>query len=152
MDTPQTLKIAGELLTGLAKNAAYPEESRLDITLEPRDLQEAVGKLAAARWGYLATITGLDQLAAGQLEILYHFCAGAAILTLRISVPRSPIPTIDSICSVFPYASIYERELGEMLGVIVTHTPNTARLFLADGWPNDVYPLRKDAVLEIRQE
>jgi ech hydrogenase subunit E len=36
----------------------------------------------------------------------------------------------------------------EMFGVVVEGTPNTNRLFLPDDWPDGVYPLRKDAVLE----
>ena len=36
----------------------------------------------------------------------------------------------------------------EMFGVVVDGTPNPSRLFLPDDWPDGVYPLRKDAVLE----
>jgi Ni,Fe-hydrogenase III component G len=31
-----------------------------------------------------------------------------------------------------------------MFGNTVAGTPNTARLFLPDEWPDGVYPLRKD--------
>jgi Ni,Fe-hydrogenase III component G len=82
-----------------------------------------------------------------RLEVLYHFCEGKAIATLRIRLPRSAA-RIDSVCEVIPSASFFERELSEMLGIEVIGAPNSARLFLPDDWPEGVYPLRKDAPLK----
>lgn len=145
MDTQEALKSAETLLTGYT--STRPEEKRLDVTLAPENLSAVVSNLVTTRWGYLIAITGLDQLTLDQLELLYHFGAGAAVLTLRISLPRTPIPSVDSICPIIPYANVYERELGEMFGVEFRNSPNTDRLFLPDDWCSDVYPLRKDAVL-----
>jgi Ni,Fe-hydrogenase III component G len=112
---------------------------------------------------YLSAITGLDNLKpvtpAAQhpgesgntdsilqdntLEILYHFCCHAAIVTLRVKVPRLS-PSIPSICSAIPSATLYERELMELFGLEIVGTPNTDRLVLSDDWPKGVYPLRKD--------
>jgi Ni,Fe-hydrogenase III component G len=36
-----------------------------------------------------------------------------------------------------------------MLGLTVTGTPDPSRLFLPDDWPDGVYPLRKDFVVEV---
>ncbi len=148
METDAMLKTAARLLQRWAQATATPEPERLDVTLDAADLVPAVAALQQARWGYLAAITGVDLgPEAGEIELLYHFCAGAAVVTLRVRTPRNQA-FVPSICDSVPSASFYERELMEMLGVTVANTPNTDRLFLPDDWPQGVYPLRKDFRLE----
>ncbi len=94
-------------------------------------------------WGYLASIIGVDLgVEAGQFEVLYVFCAGAAVLTLAVKIPRATA-VIPSVCGIIPSASFFERELSEMFGITIT-TPNPDRLFLPEEWPHNAYPLRKD--------
>ncbi len=78
----------------------------------------------------------------GSVEILYHFCNKAAVVTLRVSA-RYSFPVINSICDIIPSATLYERELSEMFGVKVVGTPNKEHLLLPDDWPDGVFPLRK---------
>ena len=119
-------------------------------SIEPGSLKPAVKALLKAHWGYFAALTGLDQpptgegetAVEGRVELLYHFCNGAAVLTLRMSVPYSDAK-IDSICDILPSATLYERELIEMFGVECVDTPSTEKLLLSDDWPDGVYPLRK---------
>lgn len=137
-------KEAWTLLAPIARAHDAPAAHRLDVTLEPEDLPTALQALIDAQWGYLATITGVDLgPEAGVIEVLYHVCARADVLWLRVHTPReaAEVPTI---CGVIPSASFYERELSEMLGVTVRGTPDPRLLFLPDEWPADVYPLRKD--------
>jgi NADH-quinone oxidoreductase subunit D len=146
MNTETALNTAGELLASWIKESTNPEPHRLDVGISPDHLLAAAKALAESRWGYLSAITGLDLGAqngeGGELEALYHFCAGRAVLTLRVKLPylKTIVP---SICEFFPYASLYERELMEMFGIWVSNTPNSDRLFLPDDWPVGVYPLRK---------
>ncbi|MBC6936313.1 MAG: NADH-quinone oxidoreductase subunit C [Chloroflexi bacterium] len=141
----ERLAAARDILAAWVNDFQEPEPERLDAGIAPADLMAAVRALQTAHWGYLAAITGLDLGAeAGQLEVLYHFCSGAAVMTLRVPIPRQE-SSVPSICEIIPSASVFERELAEMLGVTVIGTPNTDRLFLADDWPLDSYPLRKDA-------
>ncbi|MHB9034451.1 MAG: NADH-quinone oxidoreductase subunit C [Anaerolineae bacterium] len=152
MINTEHLKSAEALLAPWAKTAVYPTPDRLDITLDAADLVAAVQALHQAHAGYLSAITGLDHPApaasepgtpeAGNYEVLYHFCQGAAIITLRVSVPYEAA-TVPTVCGVIPSATLYERELSELLGIVVEGTPNTSRLLLADDWPEGVYPLRK---------
>jgi Ni,Fe-hydrogenase III component G len=138
------LQQAGSLLARWAGDTRTPEPNRLDISIEALDLPASVAALSEGRWGYLAAITGLDLgVDAGIVEVLYHFCAGAAVLTLRVRTPRAA-PAVPSICRIIASAGFFERELSEMLGVTVVDTPDPDRLFLPDDWPADVYPLRKD--------
>jgi len=144
MDHHSTLQIASVLLAPWAEGTQTPEPNRLDIAIAPSDLAMAVAALCGPRWGYLTAITGLDLGAeAGAIEVLYHFCAGAAVVTLRVRTPRMS-PSVPSICPIIPSASFFERELSEMFGVVVVGTPNPDRLYLPDDWPAGVYPLRKD--------
>jgi Ni,Fe-hydrogenase III component G len=76
------------------------------------------------------------------VELLYHFCNGAAIITMRMKLPYANA-AIDSICEVIPSATLYEREASELLGVDFIGTPSTEHLLLPDEWPVNVYPLRK---------
>ena len=118
------------------------------VFIQPDNLPNAIQVLMDANWGYLITITGLDLgTEAGDMEVLYHFAAGAAVVTLCVRVGKETA-VIPSICSIIPSASFFERELSEMLGITVQNTPNTDRLFLPDNWPTGVYPLRKEFAAE----
>lgn len=169
MDVESALRTAESLLAPWAKQMARPEPHRLDVTVAVSDLLRAVRALTDVRWGYLSAITGLDHpgasaepseeqreppeaaagmaLAAGEIEVLYHFCAGAAVATVRVRVPRDTA-SVPSICAIIPSAGFFERELSEMLGVAVVGTPDPSHLFLPDDWPDGVYPLRKDFVAQ----
>lgn len=135
---------AAELVAPWAQSKETPEKYRVDFEVSARDLPLAARALQSGRWGYLSAITGLDLgPEIGKMEALYQFCNGPAIVTLRVATEREA-PTVPSICESYPSASLYERELIEMLGFIVENTPNPDRLFLPEDWPDGVYPLRKD--------
>jgi ech hydrogenase subunit E len=152
MNTETLLRRAETLLAPWAQTSQTPEPDRLDVCIAQASLLPAVEALQQARWGYLSAITGLDHgPEAGELEALYHFCAGAAVVTLRISMPRKTA-SVPSISSLIPSAGVYERELMEMFGVTVDDLPHPERLFLPDEWPQEVHPLRKDFELEGVQE
>jgi NADH:ubiquinone oxidoreductase subunit C len=122
-----------------------PEPNRIDILLtSAADLVPFVAALRVQRLGYLSTITGLDPgLEAGQLELLYHFCPGSAVITLRLKVPRdgAHVPTVTQI---IPSAESAEREVREMFGITFDDLRNPEPLYLPDDWPAGLYPLRKD--------
>jgi len=145
--TEAALQTAVSLLEQWAETAVYPEENRLDLLVERDELVTAVSLLVDEQWVHLATITGLDHTAPPDgeplLEALYHFCEGAAVLTLRVAVPHDDA-VVPTICPLIPAATVYERELSEMLGITVTDTPNPDLLYLPDDWQRDTYPLRKD--------
>jgi Ni,Fe-hydrogenase III component G len=147
MTPEETLTLATELAEfgGWVEETSRPEPNRLDFRLKSAsELVPMVAGLRVKRLGFLSAITGLDPgPETGQLEILYHFCAGAAVITLRVRVPREG-GAVPSLGQIIPSAEAYERELSEMFGVTVTgaHTPD--HLYLPDDWPAGVYPLRKD--------
>jgi Ni,Fe-hydrogenase III component G len=141
----QSLAEAQTLLAPWAKEKTTPEVNRLDVVVDAADLFAAVRMLHEREWGYLAAITGLDSLATNEIQVLYHICSGANIVTLRVRVPRTNA-SAPSVCEIIPSASAYERELREMFGVEVVGTPDASRLLVPDDLPEGVYPLRKDWV------
>ncbi|MCC7203682.1 MAG: NADH-quinone oxidoreductase subunit C [Phycisphaeraceae bacterium] len=53
-------------------------------------------------------------------------------------------PRVDSISGVVPAANWAEREMHDLVGLEVVGHPYPKRLVVPDGWPQGVYPLRKD--------
>ena len=158
LKTPEEmLQSAKEILQMWILSENTPENNRLDVVIKPADIKACVRALIQARWGYLSAITALDHPEyataegstekvilpdKGNVELLYHFCSGPAITTLRVMLPYEKA-SIDSICGVIPSATLYEREAIELLGVEFIGTPSTEHLLLPDQWPANVYPLRK---------
>ena len=140
------LHTAMALLEPRALKITEPAAHRADAYLDAGRLLPAVESLRKARWGFLTAITGLDDVKAGEIEVLYHFVNGSANVNLRVRIPRDNA-SIPSICSICPGATFFERELSEMFGILVMGTPNPDRLFLPDQWPTDAPPLRKDFVM-----
>ena len=152
MESVSALEQGKDLLSTWVLQQAVPETHRLDVWVSPENLKLCVSALMDNQWGYLMGITGMDNAAQvnengietqeGMIEGIYHFANGAAILSIRVKVPYSAAQ-IPSICDIIPSATIYEREFIELLGVDLVDTPDTTHLVLPDGWPEDVYPLRK---------
>lgn len=145
MDREEIFNTARLLTEELSEKIETPAPDRLDIWLKRReDLMTAVAGLRVKRLGYLACITGLDPgVEIDHLEVLYHFCPDAAIINLRVMVPKAD-PSITSLSSIIPSAEPFERELREMFGIEVVGLKNPDYLYLPDNWDSEIYPLRKD--------
>lgn len=144
----QLLQNLETTLAPYSERFEWRNDTQLYAFVPSGKLLDAVRTLMDSGWKYLSAITGVDCPAAegaeteGEIELLYHFCQGAFIFTLRVRAPYSN-PVVPSVCGLIPYATLYERELIEMFGVVLEGTPSTDRLFLSDDWPDGVYPLRK---------
>jgi Ni,Fe-hydrogenase III component G len=146
IDTEKTLNTASQLLEQWMwmTEVTRPEPNRLDARLKTSDdLIPVVAGLRVIRLGYLSAITGLDHGEETDLEVLYHFCTGEAVITLRLNVPRQD-GCLPSLCEIIPSAEAFERELQEMFGIRIEGLRNPSRLYLPDDWPADVFPLRKE--------
>lgn len=145
--TASTLALAKKIATAMfwSLETEEPEINRLDIKQVPvQELVNIVTVLRVQRLGYLAAITGLDPgRETDLLEVLYHFCAGKAVITLRVPVPRSA-PVVPTLSAIIPVAEGFERELQEMFGITISGLSCPEHLYLPDEWPDAVYPLRKD--------
>ena len=91
----------------------------------------------------LDTITGVDWMAEGQMEVVYDYFhpAKALRVVVRTRIPRDN-PEIDTIYKVFPGANWHERETHDFFGIKFLGHPNLTPFLL----PEDAtyHPLRKD--------
>jgi len=146
-ETAEALALAKEITASWfwSVKTEEPEPDRLDVKLASADdLVPIVTAMRVKRLGYLSAITCLDLgPESEQLELLYHFCAGSAVITLRVSLARAA-PAVATLSQIIPSAEVFERELSEMFGVTVRGLPSPEHLYLPDEWPEDTYPLRKD--------
>lgn len=83
-----------------------------------------------------------------ELELVYHALSYTRKETLVGKARVSCLaPIIESVCSVYPMANWFEREVLDLFGVEFTNHPNPVRMMRRDDQPG--YPLRKD--YELRQ-
>ena len=145
--TEKALSTATELVENWVwkTRTERPEPNRLDVYIRSsEDLIPMTVGLRVQRLGYLAAITGLDLgPEAGECELLYHYCTAAAIVTLRLQVPRDDA-IVPSLCSIIPSAEVFEREVAEMFGITFHGMKNPDHLYLPENWPEKTYPLLKD--------
>jgi NADH-quinone oxidoreductase subunit C len=94
-------------------------------------------------FSHLSAITGLE--AEDGIELLYHLSSSRTILTLRVKIPFNDA-TAPTIMDIIPGATLYEREVYELLGVKFEGHKNLERLILPDSWPENKYPLRKKSM------
>lgn len=88
---------------------------------------------------HLSTITGQDR--GTELELLYHFWHHQGI-TLQVALPRED-PRVGTLTETIPGADFYEREVGEMLGVVFEGHPGPEHLLLPEDWESGP-PLLKE--------
>lgn len=114
----------------------------LDATVAAERVADAAAELQ--REGFaIDTITGVDWLAAGSMEVVYDFfyptSALRAVIRTRVSRDNPELP---SISSIFPGANWHERETHDFFGIRFIGHPNLTPFLL----PEDAtyHPLRKD--------
>ena len=100
---------------------------------------DAIEKLSERGLTRIASITGYDS--GKQIEVIYHFDFRGDVVNIKVRLPRQS-PSIETITKHFPGAELFERELMEMLGVVVEGHPDPRPLFLCESSPK--CPLRKN--------
>lgn len=114
----------------------------LDVTVDPEQVV-AAAEIVRQRGFGIDTVTGVDWMAASQMEVVYDFFHPASVLhiVVRTRLPRekAELPTIQG---VFPGANWHERETHEFFGIKFLGHPDLSPLLL----PEDAtyHPLRKD--------
>jgi NADH:ubiquinone oxidoreductase subunit C len=124
-----------------------PRERRIFLRVKKEAFRETLEYVVNdLGFKHLSAITGVDL--GTEIELLYHVVLNdAVVLTLGFSVPKEK-STTRTITDLVPSAVLYEREVHELLGVGFEGHPNLIPLVLPEGWPQDVYPLRKEWQLE----
>ncbi len=93
----------------------------------------------------ISAITGLDL--GEKIGLMYHIRTNGVIVTISTELPKDD-PIIPSITDLIPGANFHEREVADLFGVIFQGHPNPGRLVLPEDWPDNLYPLRKDAKID----
>jgi formate hydrogenlyase subunit 5 len=109
-----------------------------------RDVLKAL--LEADEKTAVIAITGIDLGAT--LGVFYHIrTSKSGIITIKVEVPREK-PRIKTISDLMPGATFDEMEVTDLIGVVFEGHPSPGRIVVPDNWPDDVFPLRKDAKLD----
>ncbi|TET64438.1 NADH-quinone oxidoreductase subunit C [Candidatus Bathyarchaeota archaeon] len=143
-------EIVEKLRNFLKKNlvrATVPRERRIFVYIKKDALKDAVEySVTDLKFKHLSTITGVDL--GGEIEVIYHLTyEGSIVLSIRLTVPKNN-PNVPTVTDLIPGAILYEREVHDLLGVNFEGHPDLSPLLLPEGWPQNVYPLRKEHNLE----
>jgi NADH-quinone oxidoreductase subunit C len=120
-------------------------QRRVFITLTPETVREGVKALLGMGFKHLSAITGLDT--GNEIEVIYHLGDFSSVLSLRTKLGREE-PELASCSDIVPSASVYEREIHDLLGVSFKGHPDLSPLVLPEGWPQGLHPLRKNSSAE----
>ncbi len=95
-------------------------------------------------YDYLSSLTGVDYLPQGKMEVVYHLyrTVGGPGLVLKVQAPRADVVEVPSITSIYPGAEFQEREAWDLLGIRFTGHPDLRRILMWEGFAG--HPLRKD--------
>jgi NADH-quinone oxidoreductase subunit C/D len=94
-------------------------------------------------YDYLSSVTGVDYINDGKMEVVYHIrkSTGGAPLVFKVQLPRED-PVVASLVPVYPGAEFQEREAWDLLGIRFDGHPDLRRILMWEGF--DGHPLRKD--------
>lgn len=120
------------------KNAAYATTSR-------EKLLEVLNYLKEQGFVHITTISAVDY--PEYYQLVYHLRNQGFALNLKVSVPKDD-PKIPTITGILPGATLYEREVNDLMGIFPEGHPNPARLILDYDWPEGLHPLRKEETIE----
>ena len=120
-----------------------PRPRRIFILINKKVFTKAVRYLTKKMgFSHVSTITGTD--VGKEIEVIYHLNRGGTIeLSLKIRVAKDK-PVLPTITNLIPGATLYEREVHDLLGVTFEGHPDLSPVILPEGWPPDAYPLRKE--------
>lgn len=138
-------------------NTAIVDESwqahdQVTLTVKLNYLPEVVEEIYYRHNGWLANMAGNDERGMNGHYALYYVLSvedeqdpnNNIWLTVKTLIP-SHKPEFPSVTPRVPAAVWYEREVRDMFGLEPVGLPDKRRLVLPDDWPDQLYPLRKDA-------
>lgn len=135
-------------------------DDQVTALVELNDLPEAVRFLYYDMGGYLTTMVPNDERSINKHYALYYALSmeggkmfeGDEIAQdekcfVTIKTLISPTSLVyPSVTPLVPACVWYEREAYDMFGLVAEGLPDKRRLVLSDDWPDDLFPLRKDAM------
>lgn len=94
-------------------------------------------------YDYLSSLTAVDYLPDGLMEVVYHAyrTEGGPALVFKTQVPREK-PSVLSLVPIYPGAEFQEREAWDLFGIHFDQHPDLRRILLWEGFHG--HPMRKD--------
>jgi len=134
-----------------AVEAVKFDRDEMTIIVDRSALREACALLrddVTCPFNFLSDITCVDWYPAEpRFEVVYHLLSIPKKERVRLKVRlNSSSPTIDSLCSVWPGANYFEREVFDLFGVRFAGHPYLRRIMMPEDWEG--HPLRKDYPVE----
>ena len=95
-------------------------------------------------YDFLSSLTGVDYLPEGKMEVVYHAykTTGGPALIFKVRVPRIDPVEVPSVTPIWPGADFQEREAWDLFGIKFTGHPDLRRILMWEGFEG--HPMRKD--------
>lgn len=128
---------------------AWQTADQVTVTVKPGSLPEVVEWLYYDQGGWLSVLFGNDERPLhGQFAVYYVLSMEGIVkswVVVRTLVDAASLE-YPSVTPKVPAAVWGEREVRDMFGLTPVGLPDERRLVLPDDWPDDLHPLRKDAM------
>lgn len=128
---------------------AWQTDDQLTLTVKLASLPDVVEHLYYQHGGWLSVLFGNDERTLNGYFALYYVLSmeeGEKCWVIVKALVDPINPEFPSVTPRVPAAVWGEREVRDMYGLIPVGLPDERRLVLPDDWPDDLYPLRKDAM------
>jgi Ni,Fe-hydrogenase III large subunit/Ni,Fe-hydrogenase III component G len=138
------------------QDESWQAPDQVTVTVSLNRLPEVVETLYYQHGGWLASVAANDERPLNAQFAVYYVLsvegaaddletADKAYVVVRALIPPHR-PEFPSVTPRVPGAVWYEREVRDMYGLQPVGLPDERRLVLPDDWPDNLYPLRKDAM------
>ena len=128
---------------------SWQTPDQVTVTVTREALPEAVETLYYGHDGWLCVVVGSDERKVNGAFAIYYVLsmegAEKSFVVVRALVPPDTME-FPSVTSKVPAAVWGEREVRDMFGMRPIGLIDERRLVLPDDWPDDLHPLRKDAM------
>jgi len=145
----EAVKIAGEIQSGLGPRALAVEQKSASLVVASvvaADLPAAAEFLDRTMDARFVISVGTDYRPSGdgfRVDHIFSQDRRKTWIFLRARASGEK-PSVPSITPRVPAANWAEREFQDLLGIRAEGHPDPRRLVLADDWPADLHPLRRD--------
>jgi len=127
----------------------FQNDDEMHLNVELNDMPKICNYIYENLNAKLATMICSDkQKNGGCFVIRYVFEIDNVFIFIVVSIGQDL--SFPSIALHIPAASLYEREIKDMFGLIPTGSPDTRSLVLHEHWPDGIFPLRKEFKLETK--
>lgn len=123
---------------------------QVTVTVTREALPDAVETLYYGHDGWLCVVVGSDERKVNGNFAVYYVLSMEGVEKKSFVVVRTLVPPDDpefpSVSARVPATVWGEREVRDMFGLTPVGLTDERRLVLPDDWPDDLHPLRKDAM------